>query len=123
MDILEPIKEVMSRLGFTIIPSSIKGLSGVDHEFALVAESEGGGIVVFDVLDDSKPDDVSILTLYTKAYDVGALGCVAITDGEIGKGARRLADLFKMKVVDWNVPTAGEEIERYIEESISSHLR
>ena len=118
-NLLDSVREVMLQLGFTISPSSsVRGLSGVEHKFALIAESKDGKRIVFDILDDSKPYEISILALYTKAYDVNAFKCIAIANEEPEEEVRKLAGLYSIHIM--NSSKGTEEIKRHIYELISS---
>lgn len=68
----EDEEALLSRLresGFTILPKVLKGKSGVEHEFGVVAKDPGGA--VHGYVFAQQPDDKTILGLFVKQLDTG----------------------------------------------------
>ena len=77
------------------------GKSGVRHSFTLGASVEKVPSLVCDVVSGAAPlDETKVLSLFIKVYDVGAKTAVLCAIPALTEGARKLASLYKMVVIE-----------------------
>ncbi len=94
------LRELFQNLGYRVqSPGTIRGDSGIDHEFDLVATAEGKGTVTVDtLLSDSPIPQIRIITEYAKVFDAKAKAYIVAVPG-LEESAAKLAQFYKMNVI------------------------
>ena len=82
--------------GFRVLPNVVKGKSGVEHEFGVVARDPSG--VLHGYVFAPQPDDKTILGLYEKQLDTGNKVHV-VHKAEAGSLAARRAKEYGVELV------------------------
>ena len=82
--------------GYRILPQVVKGKSGVEHEFEVVAKDPGG--VLHGYVFAPQPDDKTILGLFVKQLDTG-LKVHVVHKAEPGSLAARRAQEYGVELV------------------------
>lgn len=105
---LNPVAEVLRAKGLTVkAPARIRGRSGVEHTFTLLASgNDGVDTVIIDVLVSDKPIDDSALSLIFKALDIDASKRIMVFIPGLTEKARALFDYYRvlpnMSVIECN---------------------
>lgn len=96
--ILPVIEAEASRAGWTsVAPSSLRGVSGVEHSFDFVGRG-GGNTCAIDVREFAAVPDV--ISAFVRMYDTGATVSIVCLGGETGEDARKLAKEYGVNVVE-----------------------
>jgi len=105
---LNPVAEVLRAKGLIVkTPARIRGRSGVEHTFTLLASSNNGvDTVVIDILVSDKPIDDYALSLIFKALDIDASKRIMVFIPGLTEKARALFDYYRvlpnMSIVECN---------------------
>lgn len=98
------VRDKISELGFMpILPAKIKGRSGVEQEFFLVAQSGGGLLkvkIVIELLGNTEISANDILTLYAKAVDINAYGVLVGALPKMSAEAKAIARSYNIAYVE-----------------------
>jgi len=98
------IREKISELGFKVSsPAKVKGRSGVEQEFFLVAESGRGFLklkVIVELLGNAEIKASDILTLYAKAIDINAYGSLVGAMPKMSEEAKAIATSYNIAFVE-----------------------
>lgn len=102
-----PIKKFLIESGFEVeAPAFLKGKSGANHMFDIAAymKETARKVTVMDVATATE-DAVSeqpVIALFAKIYDVAPDSAILIAIPKLGDNAKKMADLYKIKVVEGN---------------------
>jgi len=108
--VLAPIRSLMEERGFKVeTPGFIDGKSGVRHMFDIVAHGKGTerNIIVINVSasQNKKPvSDQPIIEMFAKTFDSTVDKAFLIVIPKIGENGRKLANLYKIDVVEARNP-------------------
>lgn len=113
--LVAPIRELLEEDGFDVeTPGFLKGRSGASHMFDIMA-SRGGisrNVTVIDLATTT--DDVvteqSVIGMFAKVYDVSPDNACLIVIPKISDDGKRLAALYKIKVIE--AKSRKEAVER-----------
>ncbi len=103
--LIAPIKEFLESRGFEVeSPGFLKGKSGTNHMFDLVA-SRGGKDQKVTAIDlaASTGDAVSeqvVIAMFAKVYDVAPDKACLVAIPKMSKNGSKLAELYKIKVIE-----------------------
>jgi transcription elongation factor Elf1 len=104
--LVAPIREFLQKQGFHVeSPGFLKGKSGASHIFDIIASSDGKDkkIVVIDVASSPTKDAVSeqsVISMFAKVFDTTPTKACLITIPKINENGRKLADLYKIKLIE-----------------------
>lgn len=104
------IKDRVVTVGYEVkVPYIVKGDSGVDHTFDMLLVKNGVKMAVDVMLSDKPISQVEVIKEYTKIIDTKEkLYLVAIP--ELNDDARKLADFYKIKVIETASPYSALEM-------------
>ena len=106
---LTSLKEIFVKRGFTTeVPGTLIGVSGISHNFSLVA-GNGDRTIVVDLVRTRNGAEVSVgdvLALYGKNIDVQPSGSVLIAIPRMSTEARKLADAKSIDFIEASDPAA-----------------
>lgn len=112
---LKPLKDVLESADFSVkIPGLLRGTSGTDHSFALTASRKFAGkeeILVMDVVSsDGLADENPVIAMFAKRYDINPDRSILVAIPGIRNGAKRLASLYRIDLVE--ATSASEATEK-----------
>lgn len=119
------IREKISELGFTVhSPAKIKGRSGIEQSFFLLAQSGRGFLkinVVVELVGNTEIGANDILTLYAKALDVNAYGVLVGALPKMSEEAKKVAASYNIAYVEGdNLITVSEKLVRKFAELVET---
>jgi hypothetical protein len=102
-----PVKELLEREGLNVrSPASLKGKSGANHSFDIVATTGNSDapqkLIVVD-LATSSGDTVSeqpVIALFAKIFDVAPEKAYLIAIPRLNENGKRMAELYNIKVIE-----------------------
>jgi predicted RNA-binding Zn-ribbon protein involved in translation (DUF1610 family) len=98
------ISKKLTELGFApTFPGTVKGKSGIVHEFFMTATAHIGFVktkIVIDIMGNGRVSEEDILKLYARAVDSGAYGVLVVAVPSISPGARRVADTYGIAITE-----------------------
>ena len=105
--LITPIKELLTKEGFTVrSPASLKGKSGANHSFDLVAYKGDANaprkMMVVD-LATSTGDVVSeqhVIALFAKVFDVSPEKAYLIAIPKLNENGKRMAELYNIHTIE-----------------------
>jgi hypothetical protein len=103
--LIAPIKELLAENGFEVeSPAFLKGKSGANHMFDIVAQ-RGTGIRKVTVIDlaASAESDVSeqpVIALFAKIFDVSPDNAYLIAIPRISENGKKMAELYNIQVIE-----------------------
>lgn len=105
--VIAPIREFLVENGFEVeSPAFIKGKSGANHMFDVVAYKRKGEsaqkIMVID-LATSAEDAVSeqpVIALFAKIYDVSPENAYLVAIPKMGENGKKMAELYNIKLIE-----------------------
>lgn len=120
---LRPIIEKLRDMGWEARPSaSLKGKSGIEHQFFLVVNggNEGRRLAVDITMGEGVVDEVQILSFYAKALDAGVWQSILVAVPGVTDKARRLAEFYNIILVEATshsqvVELLGERLQYIVE--------
>jgi len=100
-----PIREFLVENGFEVeAPALIKGRSGANHMFDIVAykEKQADKITVMDVAiaTENAVAEQPVIALFAKMYDVSPEKAFLIAIPRLSENAKKMAELYNIKVVE-----------------------
>jgi hypothetical protein len=102
--IVRPLKDFLNERGYqSTSPGKMEGESNVEHVFDFVAYSgnPSEGVLVIDfVVSDSPVGEDHVASMFAKVYDTTPLRAVLIVFPELTRDARKLAEQYKINVVE-----------------------
>ena len=105
-----PIIRLLETRGYDVTaPGILKGRSGTEHLFDIVATQDGKSTVFTLTTGPHERDQESVLSLFAKFYDVHAERAVLIAVPGLSPNGKRLAETYGIEYVEG---TATEEILR-----------
>jgi predicted RNA-binding Zn-ribbon protein involved in translation (DUF1610 family) len=109
------IADKLQELGFKIeSPATLKGRSGVAHDFFMVATSGAGFLktrVLVELLGDGEITKNDVFNLYAKAMDVSAYGVLIGAIPRMTDDAKAIAKSYKIAFVeDDSLPEVSEKM-------------
>lgn len=113
--ILAPIGKLLEDRGFKVeIPGFVEGRSGVRHMFDMIAYNNGRKsykvAVNISTSTDGKPvQEQAIIDMFAKAYDSNIEKTILIAMPKIGENGKRLANLYKIRIVETKNPEEASE--------------
>lgn len=112
---LSPVVQSLSSLGIAAEgPAKIRGKSGVEHEFDLVAwgkKDEATPSATVSIYTSDRPlDSVVVLATLAKSIDVGSKATFIAAIPSLDEAGKRLAEKYGMRLVE--ASSASELIER-----------
>jgi hypothetical protein len=102
---LKPLKDVMEQLGFTVTVAGIlRGASGTEHRFDLLGIKQIGKAketVALDLVTSSGyVGDATVIATFAKRYDTNPTRLVLVVVPRIEESGRKLADLYKIEIIE-----------------------
>lgn len=103
--IIAPIRDFLVEKGFKVeSPAFLKGKSGANHMFDIVARMEGAGgrVIVID-LSTSAENAVSeqpVIALFAKVFDVSPDGAYLIAVPKMNENGKKMAELYNIKIIE-----------------------
>ena len=98
LDLNPLINFVQSKNWLPITPATLKGNSGVSHTFTFLAHPPYAppreGVAIDVDISDEPVDQQRVLTLFSKALDVGVKNTALAVVGDVNESARSLAKAF-----------------------------
>ena len=99
------LAEVLGKAGYIVkCPATLKGASGVEHnfEFALLnPETPNNVEYVMDVeLEENEINEVKVLSFFAKAFDVKAKRKILVAIPKLNQRAREMAKNYKITVLE-----------------------
>jgi len=113
--LVAPIKGFLEKNGFRVeSPGFLKGKSGASHLFHIVASSEkwADRLITIDVVSSPTREAVSeqsIISMFAKVFDVAPNKACLIAIPKMSEDGRRLADLYKIKLIEADDQNAAIE--------------
>jgi len=102
--VVPPVVEFLHERGYhTVSPGTIVGESEVRHSFDIVAygtEPQEGVLVADFVVSDKPVGEEKIIAMFAKVFDTNPLKSILIAFPGLTKNARRLAEQYKIDVVE-----------------------
>jgi len=100
--LIAPIVELLQDLGLEAeSPGYLKGKSGIEHMFDVVALSASGGVTVIDLAtSNSVVDESSMVTMFAKVFDTSPTQSILVSIPRLSDAGRRLADFYKIAVIE-----------------------
>ena len=98
-----PLKKKLEKAQYHVeTPGTLKGSSGTEHKFDLVAwKNDKSKPIVIDVLLNADAvDEAPVAAMFAKAFDVKPKEQMLIAIPKLGEGASKLAQLYKINVVE-----------------------
>jgi hypothetical protein len=102
---ITPIRDFLVESGFEVeSPAFLKGKSGANHMFDIVARMEGdeGKIIVID-LSTSTENAVSeqpVIALFAKMFDVSPDSAYLIAVPKMNENGKKMAELYNIKIIE-----------------------
>jgi len=102
---IAPLREFLQSRGFEVeSPSFLKGKSGANHMFDIVASRKGIRRDVTAIDLATSTDDVvseqSVIAMFAKVYDVTPDRACLIAIPKMNENGKRLADLYKIELIE-----------------------
>ncbi|MEM3596769.1 MAG: hypothetical protein QXJ53_01360 [Candidatus Bathyarchaeia archaeon] len=113
--ILAHIGKLLEDRGFKVeIPGFFEGRSGVRHMFNLIAYNNGRkpykvAINTSTSTDEKPVHEQAIIDMFAKAYDSNIEKTILIAMPKIGENGKRLANLYKIRIVEAKNPEEALE--------------
>ncbi len=103
--LLTPIAEALRKAGFSVeSPGFVQGTSGATHQFDIVASKTVGGTKSFIGIGVASStievDEQPVISLFAKIFDTHPAQAILVVIPKLGETGRRMADLYKIKVVE-----------------------
>lgn len=119
------ISEKLRELGFKVeSPATLKGRSGVMHDFFMVATTGAGFLktrILVELLGDGEINKDDVFGLYAKATDVSAYGALIGAVPKMTEEAKAVARSYKIAFVeDEDLPGVSEKMVRKFAELIET---
>jgi len=108
--VLAPVRKLMEERGLKVdTPGFLEGKSGVRHMFDMVACNNGRkpdkiAINVFTSADGKPVPEQSVIDMFAKTYDSKVEKAFLIAIPKIGESGKKLANLYKINVVEAKSP-------------------
>ena len=106
---LAPIKEMMKEAGYQLDSSNMApGVSGTSHLFDLVGsktKADRRTVLTIDIIVcDKACNEEHVISVFAKTFDVAPTGSILIAIPGLSDKARKLAELYKLKVIEGEKP-------------------
>ena len=103
--IVSPIIEVLSKAGYIVeSPALLKGKSGAQHSFDLVAfkEVSQNKIIVLDIstAKDGVVSEQPVIGLFAKIFDISPDKGFLVVIPKLNDNARKMADLYNIQIIE-----------------------
>jgi len=117
---LIPIKKILKDAGYEVEASTVvRGASGASHSFDLVGSRTLGNQKMIVTLDMAISDKVcgeeQVISVFAKTFDVSAAKSILIVVPALSDTAKKLANLYKLEIVEGVKP---EEIAEGFRETL-----
>jgi len=120
--LIAPIREFLAENGFEVeAPSFLKGKSGANHVFDVVAR-KGDGAKKSTVIDlatspESAVSEQPVIALFAKIFDVSPDHAYLIAVPRISENAKKMAELYNIQIIEGvdqkeTLKTLGEKIKK-----------
>jgi hypothetical protein len=106
--ILEPIRKFLEQEFEVEIPGFLKGKSGANHMFDIVAfsRSDSEKVMVMDITTSSDIiTEQPVIAMFAKIYDVAPDKACLIAIPKINENGKKMAALYKIELVEAEEPT------------------
>lgn len=115
----------ISELGFKVdTPAKIRGRSGVEYDFFLIAMSGSGFLgvkIIVDIIAEAEVGANDILNLYGKAMDISANGILVGAVPSMSDDAKAIANSYNIVYVEGeDLPKISERLVKKFSELIGS---
>jgi hypothetical protein len=102
--LVAPIKELLAESGLEVQgPAFVKGKSGANHMFDVVAKGKDASKLTVVDLATSTEDVVSeqpVIALFAKIFDVSPDSAYLVAIPRMNENAKKMAELYKIQVVE-----------------------
>ena len=102
--LVAPIKELLAESGLEVQgPAFVKGKSGANHMFDVVAKSKDASKLTVIDLATSTEDVVSeqpVIALFAKIFDVSPDSAYLVAVPRLNENGKKMAELYKIQVVE-----------------------
>ena len=103
--LVTPIKEFLTQIGLEVEgPAFLKGKSGANHVFDVVAKSKDAArkVTVFDLSTSSEGvvSEQPVIALFAKIFDVSPSQAYLIAIPKLNENGRKMAELYNIRIVE-----------------------
>lgn len=100
------ISEFFIKEGLTVKSSSfVKGKSGANHSFDIVAYKNENSKIVLDIASSKEPvTEQPVIALFAKIFDVSPEKAFLIAVPKVSENAKKMAELYKIKAIEAKNP-------------------
>jgi ribosomal protein S27AE len=118
---LAPLRKILEETGFKVEDSPVvQGVSGTSHSFDLIGSKTQGKAKTMITLDMALSDKVcgeeNVISVFAKSFDVSPTKSILVAVPALSDTARKLADLYKVGIIEGRTP---EEIAQIFRETLS----
>jgi len=118
---LAPLRKILEETGFKVEDSLVvQGVSGTSHSFDLIGSKTQGKAKTMITLDMALSDKVcgeeNVISVFAKSYDVSSAKSILVAVPALSDTARKLADMYKVGVIEGSSP---EEIAQTFRQTLS----
>lgn len=118
---LAPLRKILKEMGFKVEDSPIvQGVSGTSHSFDLIGSKTQGKAKTMITLDMALSDKVcgeeNVISVFAKSFDVSPTKSILVAVPALSDTARKLADLYKVGVIEGSSP---DEIAQTLRETLT----
>jgi hypothetical protein len=103
--LVSPIKELFAENGFEVQgPAFVKGKSGANHVFDVVAKSKDPSrrltVVDLAMSTENVVSEQPVIALFAKIFDVSPERAYLIVIPKMGENGKKMAELYNIQVVE-----------------------
>jgi len=103
--LIAPIREFLAENGFEVeAPSFLKGKSGANHMFDVVARIGDGAkkVTVIDLATSTEPvvSEQPVIALFAKIFDVSPDHAYLIAVPKMSENAKKMAELYNIQIIE-----------------------
>jgi hypothetical protein len=103
--LVTPIKEFLSQIGLEVEgPAFLKGKSGANHMFDVVAKSKDAArkVTVIDLATSSEGvvSEQPVIALFAKIFDVSPNQAYLIAIAKVNENGKKMAELYNIRIIE-----------------------